>query len=275
MTKKNIPSSLHIENNRLETKKPIKTFEEYVRVVRMLSNYWDTTEIWFRGQGDENYKLIPGAYRYLDKNSVIYDPEEERNIEDEYIRRAKSYFPEVGSNHDRWYWYQLMQHHGLPTRLLDWTEAGATALYFALRSINHVNSAVWIIDPHQFNKVTTDTDVVFYTDPSIKGHDDESVVGNYVPSRPAMPELPIAVSPAHSLPRISAQKGNFTVHGRGTKPIEEIFSSSTKPYLAKLIISEKKAVDIQMELEIMGLVETSLFPDLDGLARELRNEYSI
>ena len=271
--KKKLPASLKHLNGILTTKKHINNIEEYVRVIRMLTDYWELERAWFRGHSDEDYKLLPGIYRRKYDSQSEYTPEFERAMEDEYIRRARMFTSSNLVEQERWHWYQLMQHHGLPTRLLDWTESALTALYFALSDELKGNAAIWVLDPFKFNEFTTDNVCVYYTDPTIQDASEDAISSNYVPSRVAMPEYPIAVYPAHSIPRVALQKGCFTVHGRGKQPIEELFQSSSNPKLAKIVVNGTKAVSIKTDLKILGLTHTTLFPDLDGLAKELRWEY--
>lgn len=55
---------------------------------------------------------------------------------------------------DRASWLTLMQHYGLPTRLLDWSESPLVALYFALSSDEDAktDAAVWVLNPMRLNK---------------------------------------------------------------------------------------------------------------------------
>lgn len=138
----------------LESKSPVQTIDEYVKLVRIITDYWETKVAWFRGHSKESYKLIPGIYR---SEVWDYDLDEELGLEDEFIRLSRPFTNNNGDKLSRWEWYQIMQHHGVPTRLLDWTSASNVALYFAIRNLASINQpAVWVLDPYWLNERTTD-----------------------------------------------------------------------------------------------------------------------
>src|SRR6185436_18641376 len=94
--------------------KVVSSVSEYVSVVMEISNRWSTVPsgVWFRGVRDAAYDLHPGVVWQLvdDENSIV----------EEFLI---SYFPIYGVRvTDSWEVYGLMQHYGLPTRLLDWTK---------------------------------------------------------------------------------------------------------------------------------------------------------
>jgi FRG domain-containing protein len=102
--------------------------------------YGDAKILWFRGQSDASWGLVPKIWRkeYSDAD------EAEMRLEFESVGHPLT---QAGSVRDKWYWYFLMQHYGAPTRILDWTTNPLAALYFVVRDPVEVESAVWIIDP--------------------------------------------------------------------------------------------------------------------------------
>lgn len=254
----------------------IKSLVEYMAFVTFLHHKWDTAIIWFRGASKAKHELIPGIYR---SDNWSYETSRARTLADEFIRRAKVIHSSTSQSFERWEWYHVMQHHGLPTRLLDWTKGSLIALYFALRDLRSISRpSVWVLDPYWLNQQSTGQNVVYYTDASIQDHDDR-LVDEYLNEEPTkgrgtpMPRHPIAVDPPHISQRIEAQKGCFTIHGTTRNGIGAVYARADEKRLVQLRISNSSALVIKDDLIAAGISETSLFPDLDGLARELRYEF--
>ena len=148
-----------------------------------------------------------------------------------------------------------MQHYRAPTRLLDWTDAALVALYFALSSWSpaggdarrEARPAVWALNPWALNRRSG------YRGPV--GADFPGVI-RYLPasytSRRRIPPYPLAIDPDFAAQRMLVQHSHFTIHGCDTRGIDQM-----------------------KELTLAGITETTVFPDLEGLASELKNEYQI
>jgi hypothetical protein len=243
----------------------IKTLSEYIQTIEVFKTEWDQRNLWYRGVSDSNFKLIPSFYR----SEFEIDCKEEHDIFNSFRLKAKLLI-ENSHNLDKIDWYSIMQHYGLPTRMLDWTTGSLIALFFALRDTNtETDRAVYVINPKDINwKIHNSPDI----DNEIGWNDEIKILlDKYVPNID-LGEYPIAITPPHIDKRIFAQKGRFTIHGKSKKSIEEIcelFSIN----LSKIIINESHIYDLKFELVETGITESVLFPDLEGLAREFIFEY--
>ena len=116
----------------------------------------------FRGMNHLDYLLIPkiGREPYISrckKDSVIDELQDmEEEIMHEFIKMA---IPHMDlRNISSWDQWTIGQHHGLPTRFLDWTENPLIAAYFATENSGKNDVAVYIVDKTQFNS-NTDEDL--------------------------------------------------------------------------------------------------------------------
>ena len=203
------------------------------------------TSSWiFRGVGDASNDLIPRVGRPdSSKNlntgdDVGYSADYEARCINRFKREARPHMLiEPRSDLD---WLSIAQHHGLPTRLLDWSESPLVAAYFALAAGGFVN------------KEATDAAIYGISCPQIVSSDEEVT---------AAPDV-VAYFPQHLTPRITAQRGLFTCHrfpDRVYRPDE----------ISRWIIPSKMCFTLKVILNKCGFNEASMFPDLDGVANHV------
>jgi hypothetical protein len=258
--------------------KGIKTNVELITSVQNLLDHiqhleseWDTNNLWFRGLSHASYDLVPSIYR---ETIWKYSSEDANEVYTEFLRRAKP-FIRAENVKSRWEWFNVMQHYGVPTRLLDWTEGALFALFFALRKVDDVDvPCVWVLDPIWLNKVSTNKEMLYYTDPTYQERIDRKIL-RYLEDEAKLPDYPVAVLPGHIDIRIISQKSVFTIHGRKKNGYLDVTRKHKGARILKLRIDSKRARDIRQQLDTIGITETALFPDLEGLAREIKWDYEM
>ncbi len=253
----------------------IKSLEEYVesveRIARKMELYESTTtHPWFRGQSNQKWKLVPKLYR-KDWDSTL-----ERELYRDFKLRSTAYITRIPNLNIEWLF--LMQHYGMPTRLLDWTESSLFALYFAVAPRDaSADACVWILDPWTLNQFTLKAKTIPSSamnicDQYVLQIEKEQFV------REVEAEMPIALRPLQNNPRLIAQKGTFTVFGCNKMPLETFArstSTSSNPIrLERIMIDRSSRKGILRQLILSGISEAVLFPDLDGLSRDISFRYS-
>jgi hypothetical protein len=213
----------------------------------------------FRGHSNPDWPLLPGIARphwISDEDQQVT----EYNSFFGFVTAAGSLLP-VGA--DPWTIAFAMQHHGLPTRLLDWTHNFGVALYFALQQ-SHGDVAVWVLDPYELNARSIGKDLLLH--PTQLAAD----YRQYFIDRTVKPEgNVVAIVPLRHHPRVSSQQSGFTLHSDLETPLEILHPDS----LIKIIVPEEARKDAEAFLDLAGITEFTLFPDLDGLARLMRRKF--
>jgi hypothetical protein len=265
----------------------VRSLEGFVTEVRSFQRLWRSPhryiELWFRGQNDARQKLIPRVYR----QGVDFEDEGEDELRYEFQARAVQ-FPMGQSPGSDWEWYFLMQHYGAPTRLLDWSDGALLALHFAFRSHDGAtDAAVWVLDPWWLidNAVSEVRDSLPKNDPRRAWLADylpdpkdprTDWVLRYLPqpfSGTKLPKYPAAVRPPHFDRRIAAQLSAFTIHGELHDGLGQLALRTPNARVGKIRIPSRHVERIQSDLEVCGIVETTVFQDLEGLGRELSHDF--
>lgn len=218
--------------------------------------------IWYRGHANASWSLLPAFYRYN-------PPKRSEHALLTKFRQSATMLVERPAS-DSFEWMFLMQHYGVPTRLLDWSESPLVALYFSVISLEEQDGAVWILKPSELNKhahiqtAEVDGHVPSFHDEELQNYTIESLRS---PDRSNL--LPLATIATRNSTRIQAQLGVFTIHHRNKIPIEEIVDHS---HVRKLRIAAEKKTRMKRELALLGFSRFQLFPELESVGNLLRGE---
>jgi hypothetical protein len=243
----------------LECDSSAKLIEEVMRATRQFEmRHLPGAIPFFRGHSSTAYQLLPSLFRQMDDG--YYSDYDEENFYYEFRARAGSLLnPGLSS----WDILFLMQHHRVPTRLLDWTESFSTALHFALENAT-CDIDIWMLDPYMLNKHSANIDEILDVEANITREYFDLFVKK---PREAQPDwATAAINPRRQSARLASQHGLFTLHV-ARQPLEDMGGAE---WLTRFRLSGNAADEAHRFLRVMGVNDFSLFPDLDGLGRLLR-----
>lgn len=212
--------------------------------------------LWYRGHSNADFYLLATLLRYengLEKEQFLYASFQK--FADRLLKRRDS----------EWETLFEMQHYGVPTRLLDWSETFGIALFFAAH-YNQIyypdkNAAIYLLDPVALNRLSSISEV--YRVPKDEGRFSYTAI--YWRRSPFAASAPIAIEPIFINDRMLAQRGMFTVHHDSIEPLEKKF-----PTAIKKVMLPSEVIPAAMEfLNLSNINMYSVFPDLAGIARYL------
>jgi hypothetical protein len=230
----------------------------------------------YRGAADATWPLLTS----LDQLGGARDPHTKGDLE-EYILRnftrySRPYFTSPPVND--WEVLVAAQHHGLPTRLLDWTYSPLVAAHFAtMNPALTTDRAVWRLDWKAVHRRFKLPELALLI------QDLEGMVSGGRPFTPSalfsMPEdaPPFAcmLEPPSLDARIVAQSAAFTLCSDKRRSFDSFLEAhDLGERLTKLVIPAAEAGRIRDQLDLVSVDERRLFPDLDGVAAYLRRYYS-
>ncbi len=219
------------------TKKEIRSIDG---ILEMINSHRNDHYV-YRGECSTEFALKPKVGRAIFAKGV--DPEDyEKTTLHEFRRRCSPYLKTLPSSEIEW--MALAQHHGMATRLLDWSENPMVAAFFACGNGLTDRDAVIHALP---------TDCMIYADEN---------------------EAPFKISkvmlyePNHISPRIAAQRGLFSVH---PAPNTTFFVK----HMEKWVIRKSAIIELAVTLDGFGFNQETMFPGLDGIAQRLNLDYFV
>lgn len=186
----------------------------------------------FRGQPDIDMPLIPRVGR------LDVETHHEKWIFQQFVRDAAAYINPMPES--EWELLALARHHGLPTRLMDWTENALVAAFFACYVDYQVDGVIYMLNCRDAVKSQVS---------------------------PFEIETLMRYRPRHITRRIAAQRGLFTVHPNPREALEVGDEGAVRVHRAIVARSFKRK--LRWNLSRFGMNLANLFPDLDGLTAHI------
>jgi hypothetical protein len=210
----------------------IKNFSELIEKLETLKR---KNNLIFRGQSNKNWEVLPksGRKNYTDKYS---DTVSEQHIFKSWKRYAKFHLSKQPEND--WDWLAIAQHHGLATRLLDWTKNPLVSSYFAC-----------------FENFEEDGVIYYYILKDIIDFDEKE-------TDPFAMKGFNVFFPSGLASRIINQRGLFTITDKPSIGLKK----QLKGELHKILIAKEAKKEIIQSLDFYGINKMSLYHDLDSLS---------
>jgi hypothetical protein len=257
--------------------------------------------VWYRGQSDNSWFGRSGLHRHIlkcfEQVGISHDqPWTMDLLRDVYATlyckfkgRAWRFLEQ--SERSPWGIAFAMQHYGLPTLLLDWTESFACAVYFAQQGRDpNSDAALYLLNPQVLNNesLTALEEVYkqkqFPLERMIFGEglislgevlDPAHYSSYFHPEHRLFRQIApaalrtVAVAPLFSNPRMLAQRSAFSLSGMSFQPLEEQFAEKV---IKKITLPAATYSDAGEFLELVGISHFGYFPDVTNLVRDLKGE---
>jgi hypothetical protein len=279
-----------------------KSIGKYLNAVDRIRQQWKVEkhlELWFRAEDlrHRNTRLQPGLFRPRDSgrrkttNTLLGI---DNDLYKDFSRCATQLSAsDANAINDEWDSYFLMQHHGVPTRLLDWSDGSLIALHFAISKKKRVpesGSVVYVLDPYWLikllNKHPDRKDAKErwkqFAAKHPSDYDEDDWERLYLPAEKdeikhkllKAPVTPMLWDLQHVTRRIAAQRSRFMIFG--TDPLWLVnLSKQRGSRLMEIKIPKNAISNIRQELRDAGITESVVYPDFDGLGRELKQVWEM
>ena len=254
---------------------------------------------WYRGHGNKEWELIPKVQRnFSGSEEDLF--RRERYSTNDFQARASVFKSPVLPIDEYASWLTLMQHYGLPTRLLDWSRSPLVALYFAVSDKSQCNKdgCIWMLTPGKLNECQhlekpSLIDGKEYKNVYIYNTKHKTIETMIYSAfrRWKLSSVPAAVTPedrkfdhrfedlkdkiaacypTESDGRVYNQFAAFTVHN-SIKKLIDICDDTT---LLRITIPKQYKKRLRYELAVCGITQSYIYPDLEHLAKEIEEWHS-
>jgi FRG domain len=230
-------------------------FERVAKAKKDLEIIHPYKGVWFRGVKQGRYECIPSFFRY---EYLV-----EANLMARFVREGVRY---LQPNSSKWEILAFMQHHGVPTKLLDWSTDITSAIYFALvfnveENEKLENPHVWVLNPFRLNQHAYGKRVILDNMDEVPPYQPDKISETKWPYK-----MPIAIALNWYNSRIAHQQGVFTYHG-GRQPIPIDDNSN---WAKRVVIQDDEIRDLIQHLRDAGISHDRIFQSPDHLGKDIK-----
>lgn len=272
----------------------VQSLGQFMETVQTHRDNWPRhvhKELWFRGESRSYVKY--GTFLH----PVLYRPKtepiskilaKERELYQDFMRCAVQLADGKADSED-WDWdaYFLMRHHSAPTQLLDWSDGALIALHFAIQcrdKDDETDAVVYVLEPDllkirltRLPETTANKSAwkQYFKTHKTEGVDGDDYAQSYLPAekpvraRLPLPRPPMVLDFPHITRRVAAQRSRFVVFGSAPNWLASRFGKDDDFPIKAIVIDGKCKQKIRDQLRDSGITELVIFPDLDGLGREM------
>lgn len=229
----------------------------------------------FRGVCDACVNLTPSLAR------LAGDYEDTARLERHMLRNFRKYahLEATMDMNSVWNWLALAQHHGLQTRLLDWTYSPLVAVHFATDDVRHfdIDGAIWCFDHRQANRLLPNElrQQAESAGLDVFTADMLDRVADSLEKFDALckTEFVVFLEPPSLDARIVNQFALFSAVNSPAKGLDALLASNPD-FAKKIVIPAELKWEVRDMLDQTGITERMLYPGLDGLSRWLSRYYT-
>lgn len=264
--------------------KKFNSWDKFKTFTSKLTNSWI-----FRGQSDSSWDLKTSIER---TDFIKLYPDIEQSFVFEFQRGARNFLNSIDIPENLIEWLALMQHHGAPTRLLDFTKSPFIATFFAFEDLkSKVDTiAIWCINENMLRQ-RLEKELKLKHDDEFEEKRRKFSDEDYEASRRRFTNKDfedifyfkgtsciIPIEPFKMNQRFALQQSTFISPGNSTIPLMdqfEFFGDDISKAFLKICLPASLRKDALRDLQKMNITRTTLFPDLDGFSLGLKMKYNL
>lgn len=228
----------------------------------------------YHGSADAGRTLLTS----LDRLGGVKPPHTKTGLEEHILRNFARYSrPHLQHATNEWELLVAAQHHGVPTRLLDWSYSPLVAAHFATLGDARADRVIWRLDWKRVHRKFGFPELALLIDDlhRLVGRDGEFTPWRLIAEGRNAKPFACMIEPPTLDARIAAQAATFTLASTTRLSFEKFLEEQKlEGALTRYVIPAEKVAKMRDQLDIVGIDERRLFPDLDGVAAAIQRYYA-